>query len=79
VSEVHPISITAAGTATKPSLGDVNLSVLASAADALSANGRPDLAAYVVEVLYYCGERRLRVDNVVAFSQRRPDRQIRAG
>jgi hypothetical protein len=77
VSEVHQISTTAGGTVGKLSLGDVNLTALAGAADALSANGRADLAAYIVEALYYCGERQLHRDNVVPF-QLGPGRHSRA-
>jgi hypothetical protein len=78
VSEVHQIRKIAANGPRGPSIGDVDLTMLAGIADTLSANGRGDLAAHMVEVLYYCGERRLRTDNVVPFGPPTPARRFRS-
>jgi hypothetical protein len=57
--------------ARKPSIRDVNVAQLADVADALLADGRGDLAQRLVEVLYYCAERQIDNDNVIALSDRR--------
>jgi hypothetical protein len=69
MTEIIQISKIAGQRTSRPLLQDVNLGALAGVADALAASGRGDLAAYVVEVLYYCGEWRLDNDNVVPFCQ----------
>jgi hypothetical protein len=55
---------------------DIDLPRLAGIADALAASGRSDLAAYIVEILYYCGERRTHGDRVVPFPRRPHNRRF---
>lgn len=51
----------------------VDLAHLAGVADALVVDGRSDLAAYVVQVLYYCADRQVDRDNIVPFRDNKRD------
>jgi hypothetical protein len=77
VSDVHQIGKAARRGPRKPSIRDIDLAGLASIADALAASGRGDLAAHIVEILYYCGERRTHTERVIAFSQHVQSRRYR--
>ncbi len=50
-----------------PSIHAVNLRELAGVADALVAEGRSDLAAKMILVMYYCADRQIDTDNVIPF------------
>jgi hypothetical protein len=67
VKQIHQIETRAAISKRRASIHEVDLVSLASTADALSADGRIDLAAFVIEVLYYCAERQIDHKNVIAF------------
>ena len=60
----------------KPSIRDVNVALLAGVADALMADGRGDLAQRIIEVLYYCAERQIDNDNIVALPDRKRARGL---
>jgi hypothetical protein len=72
VTQVYQINTNVSAHARALSINDVNLAALAGVADALSAIGRGDLAAHIVEVMYYCGERRMHHDNIIQFARRLP-------
>jgi hypothetical protein len=59
VKQIHQIEIRAKIGKRKASIHEVDLVSLASTADALSADGRNDLASFIIEVLYYCAERQV--------------------
>jgi hypothetical protein len=67
VKQICQIEIGATIGRRRPSVRDVDLVSLASTADALSAEGRNDLAAFIVEALYYCAERQRDHENVILF------------
>jgi hypothetical protein len=50
-----------------PSIQSVDVADLAGVADALLADGRSDLAAQIILVMYYCAERQAEVGNVIPF------------
>jgi hypothetical protein len=68
VKQVHQLAETKTTGPLRPSVQRVDLSTLAGVADALLADGRGELAADVVEVLFYCADRQLGSDNVVPIS-----------
>jgi hypothetical protein len=55
------------GSRSAPSIHTMDLAELAGLADALVKDGRGDLAAQIVSVLYYCAERQIDADNVIPF------------
>jgi hypothetical protein len=50
-----------------PSIHAVDVADLAGVADALLADGRSDLAAQIIQVMFYCAERQTQGDNIVPF------------
>ena len=65
MTRFRPISDAKASQRRAPPIHAVKLADLACVADALLADGRSDLAAQIVLVLYYCAERQIDTDNVV--------------
>jgi hypothetical protein len=74
VKQNHNITAMKTSRSRKPSIQKVNLAELAGVVDALLADGRDDLAVRLVDVVYYCAERQINTDNVIAFSARARDR-----
>jgi hypothetical protein len=54
-----------------PSIHFVDVTELAGVADALLADGRSDLAAQIILVMYYCAERQVDQANIVPFDNAR--------
>ena len=67
VDQVHHIGRTAHEPERVPQVRGINLAALATVANALAASGRDDLAANIVEILYYCADQRTWRNNVVPF------------
>jgi hypothetical protein len=65
--KVRQLSATKRADSRGPSIHAVDVADLAGVADALLADGRSDLAAQIIQVMFYCAERQAEGDNIVPF------------